>query len=249
MVHLRKLYCVAALVGSVVAQPALADDRPQAGPTLWSGNLSLGFVQTRGNSDTSTLNGKAELGYAGKRWTNAFSAFLLRGSQDGQTTDERYSFADKIDFSLTPQDYAFGNAGYDHDRFGGVAERNTLTLGYGRHLLATPAHLLDLELGFGANRSRNRGENEFDYRSIYTVGGRYRWKISETSELSQTLRTEIASNDIYINPITQLKLTIIGQLFTVIAYEFRYNTKVPDGTRHLDQIATVNLGYSFGIKK
>ncbi len=252
--HLRNV-CLIGLTSACVTAiaPASAEEifqgvPPPATPTPWIGELSLGYVQTRGNSDTSTLNVKAGLEYRGEIWSNAVSAFLLRGSQDNTTTDERYSLANKLDYRLGSRSYLFGNAAYDNDRFGGVAERYALTTGYGRHVLVTANHALDVEIGVGANRTRAQDEPDFDFRSIYTVGGKYLWKITETSQFSQTLRTEIASNNTYINPISELKLTIVGSLYTVIAYEFRYNTKVPDGTRHLDQIATVNLGYGFGKK-
>jgi putative salt-induced outer membrane protein len=109
--------------------------------------------------------------------------------------------------------------------------------------------MLDLEAGVGANRTRNQGTEDFTSRAVATLGGKYVWKISSSAQFTQTLRTEFASNNTYVNPISELKLTVIGNLFAALNYELRYNTEAPLNTRHTDTISTVNLGYTFGPKK
>lgn len=217
-------------------------------PPPWSGEAAAGYVRTTGNTSTSSLNLKLGLDYKGVTWGNSFSASAFTGSRDKQTTDERYSVADKVNYNLSPKDYLFANAGYDNDRFAGIAERYALTTGYGRHILATPTQTLDLEAGVGANRSREQDVNTFTNHAIATFGGKYVWKITPSSQFSQSLRSEYATNNIYVNPITELKLTVIGNLFAALDYEVRYNSKVPADVRHVDQITTINLGYGFGAK-
>ena len=215
-------------------------------PPPWSGDAAIGYVRTGGNTSTSALNAKIGLDYKGATWGNGFLASAFNGSRDKRTTDERYSIADKVNYNVTPKDYAFGNASYDNDRFAGIAERYALSLGYGRHMFATPTQTLDLEVGGGANYSRNEGADRFTAHAIATFGGKYVWKITPTSQFSQSLRTEYASNNIYVNPITELKLTVIGNAYAALDFEIRYNSDVPAGIRHTDQITTINLGYGFG---
>ncbi|GAC1634308.1 MAG: hypothetical protein NVS9B10_30300 [Nevskia sp.] len=264
------------LIGSLVVLPAAAlcslsaraDDPPPAAdaapaaavaaaspppppaftllPPPWSGDAAVGYVRTGGNTSTSALNAKLALDYKGTVWGNSFLAAAFNGSRNRQTTDERYAVADKVNYNLTPKDYLFGNGSYDNDRFAGIAERYALSLGYGRHLLATPRQTLDVEAGGGANYSRNEGSERFTAHAIATLGGKYVWKITPTSQFSQSLRTEYASNNIYVNPITELKLTVIGNAFAALDFEIRYNSEVPAGIRHTDQITTINLGYGFG---
>jgi putative salt-induced outer membrane protein len=151
----------------------------------------------------------------------------------------------KTDYQFDFRNYAFGNLAYDNDRFAGIAERYAATVGYGRHVLRNKRHKLDIEIGVGANRTRDQDEI-YETAAIGTLGGKYTWTISPNAEFTQTLRTEGGVTNVYVNPITALKLTIVGNLFATFNHEIRYNTEVPSETRHLDQITTINLGYSFG---
>lgn len=226
---------------TTAAAPAVA---PAASP--WRGELALGFVSTSGNTSTRSVNARAALEYRRGHWGNRATVLAFSGTRDGQTTDERYSFANKTDYQLDADNYVFAIGSYDNDRFAGVAERYTLTGGYGRHLLKGPAHRLDLEVGAGANRTRPGDRNRFETSVVGTFGGTYAWVISPNATFSQTLRTEVSESNVYVNPVTSLKLTIVGNLFATFNHEIRYNTEVPADTRHVDQISTINLGYSFG---
>ena len=115
----------------------------------------------------------------------------------------------------------------------------------GPHVLTGPVHTLDIETGVGANRTKDQNDI-YETAAIATLGGKYVWKISPNAEFSQTLRAEAGVTNVYVNPISALKLTVIGNLFATFNHEVRYNTEVPAETRHVDQITTINLGYAFG---
>lgn len=213
-----------------------------------NGDLSLGFVHAQGNSNTTTLNAKTNLDYRAAPWEDLFTASALRGDQSHVTTDEKYSLGNKLTYSFTEVDYTFWSSNYDEDRFGGIVRRYSSALGYGRRLIKTDTQLLELEAGLGFNHTHKQGEPDPEDNGMLTFGGKYVWKISDTTQFTQTLRTEIANNNTYVDPITELKLTVIGMLFATLNYEVRYNSQVPAGTVHTDQITTVNLGYTFGKK-
>ena len=236
------------------ADEAVADTPPaaeaEAAPapaakSPWRGDIAVGVVNTSGNTSTRSVNARGAIEYRRSRWGNRFSALAFSGTRDGLTTDERYSAANKTDLQFDDHNYAYTNLAYDNDRFAGIAERYAVTLGYGRHVLTGPIHTLDIEAGVGANRTRDQ-DDIYETAAIATFGGKYVWAISPNAEFSQTLRTEAGVTNVYVNPITALKLTIVGNLFATFNHEIRYNSQVPDDTRHVDQISTINLGYSFG---
>ena len=151
-------------------------------------------------------------------------------------------------FSFTEVDYAFGDVAYDNNRFSGVQENYSESVGYGRRLLMTEAQTLDAEIGAGASQQREQGQDNFQNQVIATLGGTYVYTFSPTSQFTQTLRTEIGSRNTFVNPVSTLKLTIVGQLSANLSYDLRYNTTVPDGTAHTDTTTSISLGYSFGKK-
>ena len=236
----------------LLAGSAAADETPPAEtgfrllPPPWAGNASVGYVQTGGNTSTSALNLKANLDYQGVDWGNSLLATAFNGSRDKTTTDERYGIVDKVNYNLSPRHYAFVDASYDNDRFAGISERYALTLGYGRHVFASARQTLDLEAGLGANESRERGQRVLVAHGIATLGGKYVLRLTPSSQFTQTLRTEYASNNIFVNPVSELKLNVIGNAYAALSFEIRYNSDVPSGVRNVDHISTINLGYGFG---
>ncbi|MDB5986441.1 MAG: hypothetical protein JWR16_1494 [Nevskia sp.] len=226
--------------------PAPSTAPPSAPPPIWSGDLAAGYVKSSGNANASTLNVKFDLDWKSDPWENLLSGSAYKANSNGDSTDEKYSIGNKLLFNLNPDDYLFGQVNYDDDRFGAITERYSGSAGYGRHLLHTPTQTLDMDLGLGANRTREQDAHRFKSDVIGTFDATYIWKISANSQFKQTLRTEFGPSNTYVNPISELKLTIIKNFFAALGYEVRYNSDTPAGTHHTDQITTINVGYTFG---
>lgn len=232
---------------SVALALGFATQTVQAAEKGWSGEASLGFLNTTGNTTTRSLNGKAALSYIGNSWTHAGRLAALAAQQEKVTTDERYSAGYRTTYERTPADYLFGSIDYDNDRFAGVITRTTEGVGYGRHLLRGPTHILDAEVGLGATQQK-LATGERSEALVGLFNAKYRWSISDTSTFTQTLKVEESKDNTFINPISELKLVIAGNLFTTLGFETRTNTTVPAGTRKTDTLTSVNLGYGFGKK-
>jgi putative salt-induced outer membrane protein len=241
------LTAVCAVARAQELPPAAADvPAVAAPPALWSGALSGGYIRTSGNSSTSASNLKFELDYTDLPWRNELSGAAANGHTAGSTSAEQYALGDKLKFNFNEVDYAFGAVTFDSDRFAGISQNFSESGGYGRRLLMTEHQILDAELGAGISEQQSVGETGYDVQPILTVGGKYVYAFSSTSQFIQRLRTEIGAKNTFINPVSQLKLNIVGALFAALNYEVRYNTTVPAESRHTDIITSVNLGYGFG---
>lgn len=214
----------------------------------WSGEASVGFLNTTGNTTTRSLNAKATVGYRQGPWNHVAKAGALAAQRDKITTDERYNLGYRTTFDFTEFDYAFGSIDYDNDRFAGVIERATEAVGYGRRLLRGEKHTLDADLGIGATQQKLAVSEERQTAFVGLFNAKYQWLITDTSSFLQTLKIEKSKDNTFINPVATLKLVIAGQLFTTLSYEIRTNTEVPAGTNKTDTLTSVNLGYSFGKK-
>lgn len=211
----------------------------------FSGEASAGFINTSGNTSTRTLNSKVEGKYQARAWAHLVNVSALTAQRDKITTDERYSVGYKLSRDFTAHDYVFASMNYDNDRFAGVIVRTTEAFGYGRRLLARPAHTLDAELGAGATQQK-RLDGMRDHAVVGLINVKYQWRITETSSFSQATKVEHSKDNTFINPVSALKLVIAGQLFTTLGYEVRINTSVPATTRKTDTLTSINLGYAFG---
>ncbi len=224
------------LVACLAAAPAQAQ---------WAKEVSLGYLAASGNTETESLNGKATLAYKTDQWTNTFVGLAAYSTEQDETTSERYAASDKFDWNLSETDYLFGALDWEKDLFGGIRERMTETVGYGRHVLAGPVHLLDLEIGAGARQSElDGGDQEDDI--IGRLLGKYQWTISESSQFAQAVKVESGEFNTYAESVSELKLTIVGNLFAVLSYTIKHNSEVPDASDKTDTYTAVSLVYTFG---
>ena len=230
-----------AVAALLITSTAHADDG-------WSGEAAVGFLNTTGNTSARTLNATAAAAYKDGAWGHAAKFSALTAQTRKVTTDERYNAGYKATFDFTAFDYAFASLEYDNDRFAGIIERSTGAIGYGRRLLSLPKHALNVELGVGATQQKLATIEERENSAVGLVNAKYQWLISDSSAFTQTLKVEKSKDNTFINPISALKLVVVGQLFTTLSYEVRTNTDVPVGTNKTDTLTAINLGYSFGKK-
>jgi putative salt-induced outer membrane protein YdiY len=221
---------------------------PPALPTPWSGDAALGYIRTTGNVDSTSLSVKGNLDWISAPWSNHAHTMGNYSSSLGASTAESYEFDDKLSRDLDPSQYLFASFNYTDDRFAGVVSRFSEAVGYGRHFIKTPTQTLDIDAGLGLSQERESGYQGYDGEFIGVFNLAYLYKFSPTAQFKQTLHIESAVQNTYINPVSELKFTIVGNFFATLDYDWRHNTSVPDGTVHTDTITSINFGYSFGKK-
>lgn len=235
-----RYFVLALLIGSAAG--------PLQAESSWGGDAALGLLTTSGNSESSTLNAKFELVYRNAPFRNTFSASAINGEQENIRTTERYTASDKLEADFTERDYVFAAADYEKDLYGGVRERTSEALGYGRHILLGPVHTLDADLGVGARQTEAQitGERSNDVIGLGSV--KYRWTLSDTSSFGQTVKVESGQSNTFTESVTELKLSVIGNVFAGVSFTARNNSDVPAGTRKTDTFTAVNLSYRFGTR-
>ena len=219
---------------------------PSLSHAAWKGEAAAGLLTTSGNSESESFNGKFLLDWTQAPWKNSFSATAInQGDEDGRTA-ERYTVGDKLDWHMTERDYLFGAVDWEKDLFGGFRERTAETVGYGRHILMGPVHTLDLEIGAGARQTEEQDTGDKENEAIGRAGGKYQWKISDHSAFAQSVKVEYGEDNTFTESITELKLTVINNLFASLSVTLRNNSDVPDDSKKTDTFTAVNLGYAFG---
>jgi putative salt-induced outer membrane protein len=212
----------------------------------WEGQLGLGYLQTDGNSQSSSTNGKVHAEYKKERWKDTFDASGVNTTGSTGTTAERYLASDKIDYLFYEKNYLFVLGEWEKDLFGGTRERTSETAGVGRHFLTGPEHLLDAELGAGARQTKENGTGIKHNEAIGRFNARYEWKFTEKNSFSEAVKSEYGADNVFTESVTALKLAVIGNLSSAISYTLRHNSDVPPGREYIDTETAVNLVYDFG---
>ncbi len=240
---LRKSVFVAAMLmtsGAALAQsaPAAEEESP------WSGSASLGYLATAGNTETTSYNTSFGIGYAVNAWKHAFNALALGSDQSEMTTAEAYQMGWQSDYNFTETDFIFGTVDWRKDRFSGVDEQRTESIGYGRRLLDTPKHLLSVGLGLG-HRSADLADGTSESGAIGRGSLDYNWIFSETAGFDQNIVIETGSDNTYIESVSALRARLLGDFALVLSYTIKQNSDVPVGTEKTDRLSAVSIEYAF----
>jgi putative salt-induced outer membrane protein len=233
---------VTLVVAALLAPISLLAQEEAESP--WAGKATLGYLATSGNTENSTLNTAFELGYTTGKWEHIANALAIYASDNEVTTSEAYELGWKSERNLNEHDFLFGRLDWRKDRFGGFDTQFSQTVGYGRRLINTDHHTLNVEAGVGARQSEPQTgptENE----TVFRGGAYYKWQFSETAEFRQDLTAESGSENTYLESITAVSAKLLGDLALVASFTVKHNTDVPPLTEETDTYTALSLEYAF----
>lgn len=213
----------------------------------WEMSLSLGFVNTTGNTKTRTYNGEFRTTWHTTDWTHNFKLRGLGSYEEGDTRAERYLLDEKSDYNLNDDQYLFVRGSYLKDRFGGFDYQASIGSGYGRDLLENPGFSLQgfSGLGYRFKQEVNGVKGGREGEVVLTLGEELDWDITESASVYQELNSEIGSELTVTTFEVGLETNIIGGVATKIAFQARNNSDVPEGREKTDTQTSVSLVYSF----
>jgi putative salt-induced outer membrane protein len=171
------------LVALSVCPHVVHAQAPPAPPER-EGSAEFAFVGTSGNSSTQTIGLAGELIYRPSPWEAKIKANYVRNEAQDQVEAQAFVLAVRAQRSIRPRLSAYGQYGYQRDRFAGILNRNAVEGGIVFSAIEQAPHKLIVDAGLGyANEQRLLGDN----LSTATLGGGgvYTLKISGTSEVSE----------------------------------------------------------------
>ena len=175
---------------AVSAGPGLAQDCPPCPPPpppppVWAVSVGAGLALTGGNSDTSSYNVAANVKYD-PLTKNVFRAELLylRASDGGESTVDRMLAALRDEYTVSGRLFAFGELGYQRDRFKQLDYLIAPLVGMGYKLVDRKPLLVALDGGVGAAFEKLEAQDSTADFAL-KAGERVEWKPSETAIVFQ----------------------------------------------------------------
>ncbi len=232
-----------ALIAAALIAPVslMAQEEPE-GP--WSGKATLGYLATSGNTENSTLNTGVEVGYKTGQWEHLAKASAISASEDDINTAEAYTAGWKSVWNITDANFVFGQLDWRKDVFGAFDTQFSQTIGYGRRLIKTDKHLLNIEAGLGARQSETQ-DGISESEAIFRGGAYYKWLFSETAEFRQDMTVESGSDNTYLESVSAVSARLVGKVALVASYTVKHNTDVPALTEKTDTYTALSLEYVF----
>jgi putative salt-induced outer membrane protein YdiY len=216
---------------------------------IWSGNSELGFIQTNGNSDTQSFNGKFNIVRDLQPLKTSFKFEALTSEENGTSSKEKYHSEFKLDYSLGEFDYFTSLLSYEDDRFSGFQYQSTLSLGYGYRAWNDENGKLDLEVGPGYRRNALEARNEHGEKIEEEAVGRFglnlEVKLGDNAKFTEVITIEGGNSSVVYKSDMGLQSSLIGALAMKINYQIKHTDEVPEGTKNTDSTVGVTLVYSF----
>jgi putative salt-induced outer membrane protein len=240
---------------SAWSEEAPAPPPPQA---VWIGKGQFGFLDSRGNSDSQSINGNVDMLRYDGLWKNELYVGALYGKNSGIVSAERWETRAQSNYALSSALFAFGGFRYEHDMFDGFQYQASATGGLGYKLIDTVATKLAAQVGVGYRRLRP--ENIFKAPdgsvtsrlaldatgdAIATVGVDFSHAFTKTTTLSNKFLMEAGSSNTLFHDDIALTVKMSDKLALSVGYGITDNTKPPGTLKKLDTVATVNLVFAF----
>jgi len=190
----------------------------------WNASVEFGYVAVSGNNDTTSTNGRLNLGYEVEKWRHQGFLAVQANETDSEDT-ENYAAEVKSDYKINDRAYGFGLLGYDKIDNSGFDYQASAVVGVGYSFIKDDVHTLDGEIGFGTRKSRISAISEVldendnvvideipastESEGITRIAGAYKRVISETSNFEQLLSSEIGDDNTITTSLTSLTANIV----------------------------------------
>jgi putative salt-induced outer membrane protein len=229
------------LAVALVAGPLAAQEAPPPRPLEFTGDI--GFVNTAGNTDVTTLNvGEKITNNRGKLTLKQFFA-LVYARTDGQTTNSLWRTGVRGDYALSPTIAVFGSGTFDRNRFAGISRRFEEGVGIAVKLLNREQDKLAVEAGLAMTQQRSTLDVEDNFTSARTAA-LFQHNFNPTAYFLQTVEVlpnlEV-SDDLRINTETALVAPLSRRLAIKVSYVVRYDNLPEPTFKKTDRLLTSGL--------
>lgn len=234
------LAALPSLAAPFYAPPAPSDDAP-----VFTGQAELGYTRLTGNTDSETLLAKGRFTWLTGNWTHSLRGETFKVEENQDSSAERYLFAGRERYDLQGPHYLFGFLRWEKDRFSGYRYQTTTIIGYGRQVLAGPAHTLSLETGPGYRHdAMATGEDTTLFVGYGALD--YQWEIAEGSRFQQELSVEGTHENITTRAFSAVTTQLNASLSLRVSHEIKHDSDPPnEADKHTDRITAVSLLYSW----
>src|SRR5579871_2882325 len=216
---------------------------PKEPPPLWDAQIGASFVGTSGNSDTASTGADFAAHRRGETWKFDATATLVKTSDHGDTTAERYLGAFRVQRMLTPIVGLSSGEKAEHDRFAGIDLRNIVDAGLSWALVRHTEWTLDGVTGIAWNHeTRTIGPNLDDPVGLLQVLSRIPFGGSGDTTQRVTYYPDFRTTSAYR---TEVELTaqaaMNAHLALKIAYLLRYSNAPVPGFEKTDNTTTASI--------
>ncbi len=246
---MKSTLSTACLLALVTSASAFAQD--DAKPFTMEGEL--GFIFTTGNTETTSVAAGLTAHQELADWSNDYvveglykqETVEVDGIDEERTSAQKFFASAQGNYKLENPNYRlFGFASYEDDRLSNFAYQSTIAAGWNHQLMETDTQSFEYSIGPGYAFAETQ-DGEEQNGMIVRASAAYQWRISDTAKFTQTVSTEVGSDNTKSRAESSLTAAINGSLSMKLSVELDHNSNVSPGIEKLDTETSVTLVYSF----
>lgn len=256
---MKALYTGAAVFALMGSAAVVAEENTEETPP-WEVSAEVGAINTTGNTETTSFNGKIDATQNLTHWKNQYVVSALYkedmvedddGVENKESTAEKYFASAKAAYLLTgDHGNLYGFSSFTLDEFGAYRKYTVLSFGYGNRLIDREKLTLDYEVGPGyywGDKVEDEDLNIISHEEGFMVRGGMdlKWTINENATFTQKFTAEAGDDNSRYQSDTALSTKINGSLQMKVGYNVSHDTVVADDKENTDTTTYINLVYSF----
>lgn len=251
MTRIRTVSFVVAMIGAapVAAQQAAAPAPPPPPATKLS--LDFGLVATRGNTDLTTTSFGEKFEWTPQSpWSLTEFLNTVQGKQDSLQTVDQTKGQVQPRYNFSPKLGVYALAGYERNRFAGLAWQWQEGAGLAYHAVKSTHHQLDLEAGAAFNQQQNYlvgAVERLDFPATRAYGS-YKYSFTEKSYAYENFEWNVNlknGNDRRVNSETGLVAPVVSAVAIKVTYVLRYIREPVAGFKTTDRTLTTGIQVTF----
>jgi putative salt-induced outer membrane protein len=205
-------------------------------PPLLSGEGSVSYVQTSGNSDSKTFGAGLDAVYQPAPWKAELKASFVTNQADGKETARRLTASLRADRNLSLRFALYAQGAYLRDRFAGIEGQEIVQSGGQYAILPGPVHTLSASVGLAYTKEQRIEAADRSFLGA-SAGISYHWALAPTSVFEEDigyLPDFEDSSDWRMNAATSLTTSINSVLAVKLSHELAYVHSPVPGKRRTD---------------
>jgi putative salt-induced outer membrane protein len=256
---IRASLTAAAIALIIAASSAFADGPPPPPPAPgWSGKGEVGYVMSRGNTDTDSANAKIDLADLIGDWKHSIHLEGLYGRSNEVTAAERWAVLLQTDLKITPRAFGFVALHFLQDEFSGFQYQASATTGIGYKFIDTDHDKLSAQIGAGYRRLRPelltmdatgaviaRTPGDSSGNAIGTGGFDFAHIFNASTKITDRMLIESGAGNTSLQNDVALVVNMSKKLAISAGFTYQENTQPPAGLQKINTLTTLNLVYAF----
>jgi putative salt-induced outer membrane protein YdiY len=240
--------------GQPLALSALAAVNPPEKPKpAWTGNVTGGYVQTTGNSETTNASVDLKLSRRTEDDRTTVSGYYLFGKEktaggQEQTSTDKWGVLGKYDYFLTQRFYTFVNASYERDRVANLDARAIGGGGVGYQWFESPEMNFNTDAGLGFMHEQYSNPTRTTNTVVGQLGDHFDRKLTDTLTFLQDLRfypdLKKPAN-FKVNASAELRAALTKTIYANFKVIMDHNSEPAAGAKKTDMTYIVGVGVTF----